>query len=76
MLQLLSYKAYAAAKRAGTLHSLLESMQPPEVVQAGSLKRKDHPEAIDVEPAAPKTGDSSLNPLKKLKTSVSNCKMM
>lgn len=77
-LQLLSWKAYSAAKRAGTLHSLLESMQPQEEPHASSLKRKQRQdEAVDAESDAAEAGnDANANPVKKLKASISNCWMM
>ena len=80
VLQLLSWKAYSAAKRAGTLPSLLESMRPPEAEQAGRSKRKNrNTQAANVEADAPLTDDDNTakpGPVKRLKTTVSNCRMM
>ena len=77
VVQLLSWKAYSAAKRAGTLHPLVESMRPAEVAnQAGSLKRK-RPEPGDAD-AAPVTQEAAADGgrMKKLKTTLDNCRMM
>lgn len=78
VLQLLSWKAYSAAKRAGTVVSLLESMRPPEAEQAGRSKRKKRSTATAGVDAPPSDDDNTAKtgPVKRLKTTVSNCRMM
>ena len=54
-------------------------MRPPDVTtQAGSLKRRrPEAEATDVEPSAEEAvPDGGSNPVKRLKASISDCKIM
>lgn len=53
-------------------------MQPEEVANASSLKRKqrNHEATAEGQDTAEPVNDEHLNPVKKLKASISNCKMM
>lgn len=78
MAQLIPWAEYAAAKRAGTIVSLLESLQQSiSINQAGKLKRPLEAVANSkVNDVSAQATAGKQRPAKKLKSMLPSCRMM